>query len=229
MTARRKVFVIVPVYEEEKVIRSTLEPLISRDYTVLAVDDGSSDRTWEVLRSMPIHRLRHPINLGQGAAIQTGMTYALSHDAELLVHFDADGQHRAEDIDCLLEPLEAGLADVVLGSRFMRGEDRLAVPRDRRVLLKIAVAVNALLTGLLLTDAHNGLRAMTSHAAEQIFLFENGFAHATEILIQVRRLGLRYVERPVHISYTDYSRSKGQSGWNGLNMVFDIALRKLLS
>jgi glycosyltransferase involved in cell wall biosynthesis len=229
MTAPQGVFVVVPAFQEERVIRSTLEPLVARGYSVVAIDDGSKDRTWEVLGSMPVHRLRHPINLGQGAAIQTGMTYALLNGAEMLIHFDADGQHDAGDIDGLLEPLVNGEADVVLGSRFIRGQDRRAVPWDRRMLLRAAVAINLLLTGLKLTDAHNGVRAMTSRAAERIFLRENGFAHATEILIQIRRLGLRYVERPTHISYTDYSKSKGQSGWNGINTVFDILAKKLLS
>ncbi|MEJ2721431.1 MAG: glycosyltransferase family 2 protein, partial [bacterium] len=168
-------------------IASALTPLLDRGHTVVAIDDGSTDDTWRVIRSLPVHSLRHPVNLGQGAALQTGMSYALEHGAEYIVHFDADGQHSVDDIDVMLEPLRKGEADIVLGSRFLRDEDRRAVPPARRALLKGGVIVNGILTRVWLTDAHNGFRALTRNAAEKIHLRENRFAHASEILIQIRR------------------------------------------
>jgi glycosyltransferase involved in cell wall biosynthesis len=195
---------------------------------VVVADDGSTDDTWAQLNGLGVHRLRHPFNLGQGAALQSAMSYALHRGADYIVHFDADGQHNPDDIESLLAPLIADEADVVLGSRFLREEDWLAVPPQRRRLLRAAVVVNALLTGLWLSDAHNGFRAFTRGAARQIHLYENGFAHASEILVQIRERKLRYVERPTRIRYTDYSQFKGQKATNSINIVLDLLIRRLL-
>ena len=205
------IFIVVSSYNEAAVIRSTLHPLVDAGYSVVVVDDGSKDQTWKYLKDLNVHRLRHPFNLGQGAALQSAASYALAEGAKYIVHFDADGQHSVEDIPGLLAPLIAGRVDVALGSRFLRREDWEAVPFTRRLLLKGAVAVNWLLTGLWLTDAHNGARAMTRKAAQKNILRENGFAHATEILQQIRALGLRYVECPTRILYTEYSLHKGSA------------------
>jgi len=142
-----------------------------------------------------------------------------------VVHFDADGQHRPADIERLLEPLREGTADVVLGSRFLRFQDEKSVPVFKRFILKVAVIVNGLLTGLWLSDAHNGLRALSRHAAEVIFLHENGYAHASEIIRQIRERKLRYTERPTRVTYSVYAKNKGQSFWNAFNIVIDMILR----
>jgi glycosyltransferase involved in cell wall biosynthesis len=223
----RSVFVIVPAFNEKGVIVSTLQALLCADYNVVVVDDGSTDGTAAHIAGLPIYLLRHAINLGQGAALQTGMTFALKEGAEIIVHFDADGQHRIEDIQTLIEPLCKGEADVVLGSRFLREADRLSVPPQRRLVLRTAVLLNRLATGVWLTDAHNGLRALTANAARKIRLRENGFAHATEILDELYRAHLRYVERPTLITYTDYSKAKGQPIWNALNIGIDLIFKGL--
>jgi glycosyltransferase involved in cell wall biosynthesis len=222
------VFVIVPAYNESAVIRSTVEQLIRLRYTVIVIDDGSTDNTWLETSALHVYTLRHPINLGQGAALQTGMTFAVQQGAEILVHFDADGQHSADDIDGLIEPLRRGDADIVFGSRFLRIADKQAVPYSRRVLLKVGAVINGLLTGIWLTDAHNGLRALTADAAKRIELCEHGFTHASEILGHVHRLRLRFVERPTRVSYTAYSKEKGQPMWNALNIGLDLIRRRLL-
>ena len=225
---RAQVFLTIPAYNEGPVIRATLAPLVATGFSVVVVDDGSTDDTWAQLAGLGAHRLRHPFNLGQGAALQTAMSYALRQGAEYIVHFDADGQHNPDDIETLLEPLLAGETDVVLGSRFLREEDWLAVPPERRRLLKAAVVVNGLLTGLWLSDAHNGARAFTRQAAQKVKLRENGFAHASEILQQIRSQELRYVERPTRIRYTDYSQLKGQKATNSINILLDLLIRRLL-
>ncbi len=224
---RRSIFLTIPVYNEARVIRTSLQPLITEGYTVIAVDDGSSDDTWSILRDIPVTALHHPINLGQGAALQTGMTYALENGAKYIVHFDADGQHRIEDIDVLVEPLINGEADVVLGSRFLRRSDTQSVPAMKRMLLRVGVIVNGLLTGMWLTDAHNGFRSFTREAASRINLCENRFAHASEILYQIRHAHLRWIERPTTIDYTEYSKEKGQSSWNAIKIVIDLVLRRI--
>jgi len=221
-TDTKSVFFVVPVYNEATILVSTLEPLIQAGHPVVVVDDGSEDGSWEILKKLPVHALRHSINLGQGAALQTGTIFALERGAKVVVHFDADGQHQLKDVPGLLEPVLAGEADVVLGSRFMRHDDKKEVPLSKQALLKMAVILNGAMTGLWLTDAHNGLRVLNRRAAEGIDLLENGYAHASEILNQIRRLGLRCVERPTRVHYSEYARSKGQSQWNAVNIVIDL-------
>jgi glycosyltransferase involved in cell wall biosynthesis len=222
----RSIFVVVPCYNEARAIGPTLERLTSHGYSVVVVDDGSSDSSWEVIISFPVHALRHPINLGQGAALQTGMLHALGHGAEIIIHFDADGQHPVDQIHALIEPLLSGKADVVLGSRFLRDSDRDLVPPLKALVLRAAILVSGLTTGVWLSDTHNGFRALSRRAASQIRLEEPGFAHATEILGQIRRAGLRCVERPSTIRYSQYSMRKGQPILNSLNVLVDLCLRK---
>jgi glycosyltransferase involved in cell wall biosynthesis len=219
--------VVIPAFNEQDAITATVERLAEISCQVVVVDDGSTDNTWSLLNELPVHRLRHPVNLGQGAALQTGVRYAVRQGAQWIVHFDADGQHRVEDIAVLLAPLRRGEADVALGSRFLRTEDAMNVPTGRRVVLQTARIVNFLFTGLWLSDAHNGFRAMSRQAAELIDLKENGFAHATEILSEIRRHKLRYVECPTHIRYTDYSRAKGQRLTSAFNILCDLVLGKV--
>ncbi len=223
---KKSVFIVIPAYNESRVIQNTLAPLIKTGYTVVVVDDGSSDATGDMASALPVHLLVHPINLGQGAATQTGMVYAAARGAEAVFFFDADGQHRHEEIPMLLEPLEKGEADVVIGSRFLQKADTKSVPLIKQLILRVGVIVNGVMTGMWLTDAHNGFRAINRAAAEKIDLKENGFAHSSEFLIQVRRLKLRCVEKPTKILYTKYSMSKGQSIWNGFNIVIDLILRR---
>jgi glycosyltransferase involved in cell wall biosynthesis len=221
------IFIILPAYNEEPMIRAVLQSLIQLNYSIVVVDDGSGDNTWSVIEDLPVQALRHAINLGPGAALSTGMKFALQQGAEIMVLFDADGQHRMEDVDVLLEPLLAKEADVVFGSRFLRAADKELVPPLRRLFLKGAVMVNALMTGAWLNDAHNGFIALTREAALKVRLREKGFAYHSELLNQVRKLGLRYVERPTTITYSEYSRAKGQSMWNAVNIVLDLMLGRV--
>jgi len=225
---RKRVFVIIPAYNEGRIIRSVLAPLIKAGYNVVVVDDASADDSQTALSYLPVFYLRHAVNLGQGAALQTGISFALQQGAEYIIHFDADGQHHPEDIPVLLEPLINEDADIVFGSRFMRPGDEESVPRIKRLALRAGILVNWVITGIKLTDAHNGFRALNRQAAGRIYLRENRYAHASEILVQVRRLRLRYTERPTRIEYTEYSKSKGQSLWNAFNILFDVLIRRLI-
>jgi glycosyltransferase involved in cell wall biosynthesis len=227
MSTAPAVMVIVPVYNEGKAVGATVQRLLAAGYRVVAVDDGSRDETPGVLRALPVDYIRHPVNLGQGAALQTGMSYALRAGADIVVHFDADGQHDAEQIQRLIAPIVDGSADVAFGSRFKRKEDAARVPLKKRIVLRGGILVSWIMTGVLLSDTHNGFRALSRQALQCVQLQENGFAHATEILQRVREAGLRYVEVPITISYTDYSQAKGQRISGSLSILFDLIMAKI--
>ncbi len=226
--SNRDVYVIIPAYNEGAVLGDTVASLIPFGYSIVVVDDGSAVPASQFLLGRPVHYLRHLTNLGQGAALQTGTEFALQQNAEIVVHFDADGHHRPELIARMIDPIRKQECDVTLGSRFLDPEDRKLVPVEKQMVLKAGVLVTWLFSRVWLTDTHNGFRALSRKAAGQISITENGFAHATEILEILRRTGLRYKEIPTTITYTDYSRSKGQSVWNSINIVFDLVARKVM-
>ena len=223
---RPGVLVIVAAYNEGPVIKTTAQTLLDAGYPVVVVDDGSRDDTGAV-RELPVTYIRHATNLGQGAALQTGMTYALRAGAEICVHFDADGQHDCRQIESLIAPIVNGEADVTFGSRFLRKQDTALVPLKKRIVLRGGILVSWFMTGVLLSDTHNGLRALSRHALEKVQLQENGFAHATEILQRVREARLRYVEVPITINYSAYSQQKGQRLSGSFRILFDLIMARL--
>jgi len=205
---RDAVFVVVGAYNEAPVIRTVVTELRARFHHVVVVDDGSTDGTGALAVAAGARVLRHVVNRGQGAALQTGLSYSLARGARYIVTFDADGQHRTEDIDRLLEPLIAGEAEIALGSRFLgRAEN---IPWLRWLTLKGGVLFTRGISGGGLSDTHNGLRALTRRAAERIRITEDRMAHASELIDQVIASGLAYTEVPVTIRYTEYSKAKGQ-------------------
>lgn len=220
-----KIWVVVPAFNEADVLAQTLSDLLSHFQKIVVVDDCSTDGTGDIALARGAYVCRHPINLGQGAAIQTGIAFALAAGADYVITFDADGQHRPEDAEAMLAELIRSKADVVLGSRFLGAA--MGISRTRKMLLKAAVLFTRLSTGLKITDAHNGLRAFTGAAAAKIKLRQNRMAHASEILEQIARHGLRYGEHPVTIVYTDYSRAKGQRIIGAARIMLDLFLRRL--
>ncbi|MBP5671271.1 MAG: glycosyltransferase family 2 protein [Victivallales bacterium] len=223
----KDIYIVIPSYNEGEALRRTVESLLPCGYEIIVVDDGSREDPRRMLEDLPIHYLRHPINLGQGAALQTGMDYAKAQGAEVVIHFDADGQHDKNDIPQFLSALEAG-AEVVIGSRFLRDSDLALVPKGKRILLRCARLVNGIFTGMWLTDAHNGFRALNRKALESIDLMENRMAHASEIMSQIRAAKLKVAEVPVTIRYTEYSKAKGQKWTNSLNILIDLILNKIM-
>ena len=220
------VWLIVPAFNEGPALAAALTALCDRHRHVVVVDDGSVDDTPRVAGRFPVHLLRHAINLGQGAALQTGLDYALAQGAEILVTFDADGQHVVGDIDVLIAPIREGRADVVLGSRFLGSA--VGLPTVRRLVLKAGVVFTRLLSHVHVTDTHNGLRAFSRAAAEQICIQENRMAHASEILDQIHRRRLRYCEVPVRIQYSRATLDKGQSSWAALKIACQFLLGRIL-
>jgi glycosyltransferase involved in cell wall biosynthesis len=218
------VWVVIAAYNEASVIGRVIDAVKRRGHAVVVVDDGSSDRTAEASSAADV-LVRHPINLGQGAALQTGIDFALESGADVIVTFDADGQHQAADIDKLVQAVGAADVDFALGSRFIGCPD--GMPPVRRVLLKAATLFTQLTTGLQISDTHNGLRAMTRRGAGVVRLRQNRMAHASEMLSQIAASGLGYVEVPVTIQYSAYSLAKGQAISNALMILLDLFARRL--
>lgn len=218
------VWVVVPLFNEASVIADVIAGLKTSFAHPVCVDDGSTDGSAEVAEAAGAVVVRHPINLGQGAALQTGIEFALSHpDCAYIVTFDADGQHRIEDAVAMVrESREKDLA-IVFGSRFL--DSRTRPGWMKKVVLKTAVWVTNKTTGIRLTDAHNGLRVIRRDAAAGIHLSQDRMAHATEIVLQLSRTKLPWGEYPVELLYTDYSKAKGQSLLNSVNILVDLVVR----
>jgi glycosyltransferase involved in cell wall biosynthesis len=216
--------VVIPVYNEEQVIGDVVAQVLTAFQQVVCVDDGSTDRSAEAAARAGARVVHHSLNLGQGAALQTGFEYALS-DPEMryVLTFDADGQHQIADGVGMVERLRAGEADVVFGSRFL--DERTKPGFSKRMVLRAAVGYTNMTTHTRLTDAHNGLRAIHRPVLEQIKITQNRMAHASELVAQIGATKATYVEYPVHILYSDYSRAKGQSLWNSINILADLILR----
>ena len=216
------VYIVIPAYNEEDSIGDVVSSLRGAWRNIVVIDDGSADMTAARARAAGAIVLRHPINRGQGAALQTGITWSLARGASCIVTFDSDGQHLASDIDRLLAPILSGEADVVLGSRFLGSTE--GMPLVRKMILRMAIVFTRLTTGLPVTDAHNGLRAFRRSAADRLHIRLDRMAHASEILDQIRAQGMRMKEAPVHIRYTSYSRQKGQSSAAAVRILLDYLI-----
>lgn len=219
-------WVVIPAYNEGLRIADVLADVLRFCQHVVVVDDASTDETAQRARAYPVWLVRHAINLGQGAALQTGITFALAQGAQYVVTFDADGQHQAADLPALLEPLLAGQAHYSLGSRFLGRT--VGMPWVRRLLVYAARAFTYLFSGVRLTDAHNGLRAMTREGASRIHLTCNRMEHASEIVDQIVRSGLPFVEVPVTIRYSRETLRKGQRSSAALAIAARLLLERIV-
>lgn len=217
---------LVPAYHEATTITTVVQELLGVFGEVVVVDDGSTDRTSELARAAGATVLRHVVNRGQGAALQTGFDFAMRHrTVRYVVTFDADGQHQVDDAVRMVEHARAKHLDVVLASRFHG--DCADMPASRRRLLRAAVWFSRRTTGLELTDTHNGLRVLTRDALRSVRLTLRGMAHASELESAVARAGLSWAEVPTTVLYTDYSRAKGQRASNAVGILVDLALLRL--
>ncbi|MEA2065125.1 MAG: glycosyltransferase family 2 protein [Patescibacteria group bacterium] len=220
-----RIFIIIPAFNEEKNIIAVIQNLKNRIpfAELVVVDDCSQDSTFQFVKKTDVAVLRHIVNRGQGAALQTGNEYALKNGADIIVHFDADGQHRVEDLEKIIKPIKDGETDITLGSRFLNISSKIPFTK-KYFILKPAVIFNRLFTGLKLTDAHNGLRAFSLEAAGKIKITQDRMAHATEIISEIKKSGLKYQEVPIKIIYNKY----GQKFTDGFCIVKDLIFRKIL-
>jgi glycosyltransferase involved in cell wall biosynthesis len=220
------VWIVVPAYNEGPRLGTTLAGLCALWPNVVVVDDGSKDDTAAVAARFGVWLLRHVVNRGQGAALQTGVDFALSRGATVVVTFDSDGQHDSAEIGRLVEPVLAGRADVALGSRFLGGA--VAIPTGRWLILRLGVLFTRLFSGIRVSDTHNGLRAFSQRAAGCLQITHDRMAHASEILDRIHLHRLRFVEVPVTVRYSRETLAKGQSSWNALRIAGELLLGRIV-
>ena len=217
-------WLVIPLYNEATVVGDVITGALPTFPNIVCVDDGSSDGSGDVARAAGATVLTHAVNLGQGAALQTGISFVCEQPgARALVTFDADGQHQVQDAADMIDLIDSGETSIVFGSRFLDGRTKPGLVK--RTILTFAVWFTKQSTGMRLTDAHNGLRAMSVQAARRVHLQQDRMAHASEIVLQLGRTGLPWREHPVHVLYTDYSRGKGQSMWNSVNILVDLLFK----
>jgi len=228
LSETRNVWIVVPAFNEAGMIGEVIADLRSVFSNVVCVDDGSGDDTGKVALRAGAHLVRHPVNLGQGAAIQTGVEYARRQPgAQVFATFDADGQHRVKDLVTMIDRLGTGDVDVVIGTRFGPGVSR--PPLLKRVVLQTATRLSPRGRKLGLTDTNNGLRVFNKTVADGLDITMNGMSHATEFIMLIAENRWRVAEEPVEVLYTEYSQSKGQPLLNGVNIIFDGFLRGRMS
>jgi len=220
-----QVFVVVPAYNEGNRLSRVLDDLSRTGHRIVLVDDGSKDRTADVGKRHGCFVLRHTFNRGQGAALQTGISFALREGADAIVTFDADGQHQTSDLPRLLEPVLSGRCDVALGNRFLSKQSN--VPAVRKVVLQLGRVFTYLTSGLPVGDCHNGYRAFSRKGASAIAMKQDRMAHASEIYDQIKDAGLTYEEVPVTIRYTAETLAKGQKLSNSVSVLFHYLYGKI--
>ncbi|MCK7662434.1 glycosyltransferase family 2 protein [Corynebacterium sp. CCM 9185] len=220
----------MPCYNEATVIGDVIRAARETFPNIVAINDGSADDSDIAIHAAGAHLINHPVNLGQGAAIQTGVEYARAQPgSRYFVTFDADGQHQVKDVVAMLQRLRTEPLDIVVGTRFGRPRSEGdQVPLLKRVVLRTVVMLSPRAKRMGLTDAHNGLRVFNRRVAEELNIRMNGMSHASEFVTQIDERGWRVAEQPVDILYTEYSMSKGQSLINGVNILADGLLARRL-
>lgn len=227
MPSEPQVWVVIAAYNEQPRLGETLRRLLACGYrNVAVVDDGSRDATYQVAMDAGVWVLRHLVNLGQGAALQTGIAFALERGADVIVTFDADGQHDPAEIESMTAPVLRGDVDLAIGSRFLGTAEN--IPFARKMVLKGGVLFTRLFSNIKVTDTHNGFRAFSRAAAGKMKITQNRMAHASEILDRIREHDLRFVEVPCTIRYSAETMAKGQSSWNAVKIVLQLFLGRLV-
>lgn len=230
MYKKGDVAIIIPVYNEEEVVRDVISELRNEreNDIIIAVNDGSIDNSNSVLTQIEkIYVLNHELNLGQGAAIQTGISFARNLGVKYVVTFDSDGQHDPKDIDSFLSELILNKRDIVIGSRFLLGS-RTNISLFKKYFLKLSTLFTFITSGIKLSDSHNGFRVINIGGNPKFELTHNGMSHASEVVDLIGDLNLNYSELPCNIQYTEYSIAKGQSVWNSINIILELLIQRLI-
>tara|TARA_Y100001968_G_scaffold284536_1_gene283929 strand:+ start:603 stop:1280 length:678 start_codon:yes stop_codon:yes gene_type:complete len=217
----KNIYILVPAFNESKVIRKTLEELLLEFCNVVVVNDGSTDNFNESTEGLNITVLNHEINLGVGAAVQTGFEYVCKKpSAHAVITFDADGQHSVHDAVSIAEEINKSSEGIIFGSRFIEHHNN--IPFIKRIVLMIIAKITTFVTGVNLTDAHNGLKAYKVNAIKELELKFSGYSYESELIKEVSLKNISYKEISTDVKYTNYSISKGQKLSDGLLILEDL-------
>lgn len=216
-----KISCVIPAYNEAKKIKLVIEKVLPLVDELIVVDDCSRDNTLELIKQTKAIAISHIINRGQGAALQTGSQYALSHGADIIVHFDADDQFKAEEIETLITPIKNGQADAVFGSRFL-GSANFPYTK-RKIIMPLARLINRLF-GIKMSDPQSGFRALNKETLAQIKIENRGMAHCSEILYKTFKTKARIIEVPINVVYHEF----GQSFSGGFKIIKDLLIHKFI-
>jgi glycosyltransferase involved in cell wall biosynthesis len=225
---QKKLGIVIAMYNESNSIKEVLQTLkvIRSDDTIIVVDDGSKDDCYSIASEVDgIHLLKHCINLGQGAALQTGIEYAKRLGMDYVLTYDADGQHDPHDIEPFKQEMLKGDYDIILGSRFLG--TTVNMKKSKYYVLKLSIWFGYLFGGLKLTDSHNGFRLINIKKFPSFEMEHNEMAHASEVIDIIKANNLSYKEMPCTIKYTDYSVEKGQSVFNSINIMAQYLIGKI--
>lgn len=227
MPKNTSIFIVIPAYNEEKTIGRVIKGLKKEGYkNIIVVDDGSADNTHKVAKKEKVFLYRHGINRGLGGALGTGIKAAIKNNADVIVTFDADGQHNPKEIQIITSPITGNKADFVIGSRLL---DSKGMPLVRKIGNWGFNVITLILFGVWTTDSQSGLRAMSRQAAEKIEIKTNRMEVSSEFFAEIKRNKLRFMEVPIKPIYTEYSLQKGQSSWNAFKILFKLILRRIMS
>lgn len=216
------VAVVLPAFNEGAKIPEIIESLRPYFKNVIVVDDGSTDQTYAISSNTFAIAVKHPINLGQGAALQTGIRKALqSSHIQYILTFDADGQHSLNSALEMVEEIKRSRVDILLGSRFLE-KPSSGLPIKKKFVLKMGIMFTRFDSGLKVTDTHNGLRVMNRKFASSLDIRHSGMAHASEIISHIKKVDASWKEFPAQIFYTEYSKRKGQSILNAVNILTEM-------
>lgn len=207
----------IPAFNEEKNIASIIAKLLNLSYSVIVVNDGSTDMTGAIAEKMGAIVVNHSRNLGYGSAIGSIFAKAKELDYDVLVTFDADGQHRVEDIKPILEPIISDDVDVTVGSRFL-GQNKNQIPKYREIGIKTITKLANVTSKNKITDAQSGFRAYNNKALQEIVPSEHGMGVSTEILIKANKKGFKIVEVPITVLY-DGDTSTHNPASHGISVI----------
>jgi glycosyltransferase involved in cell wall biosynthesis len=218
-----KISCILPAWNEAKNIETVIADLRAYVDEIIVVDDGSTDETVKLAKKGGAIVLEHPINRGQGAALQTGNDYAITHGSDIVIHFDADGQFLAQEIPDLILPLLNNQADIVFGSRFLSKKTDFPFSK-KYLIMPLAKIFTRYCLGIKLSDPQSGLRALNRLALAKIHITNRAMAHASEIQIAAIKNNLRLAEVPITVIYKHFGQKIG-GGWQ---IIKDLLVNKII-